>query len=139
MSYYFKYCCKDYEKIENYEKAKADNFKGWHCHHRLETHNSDGERRLVDITQKELMALNMYYNRPAEELVFLTITEHSSLHKKGKHHSDETRRRMSEGNKGKHAGEKNPNYGKHLSEEHKNKISAANKGKKFFRGNSKKN
>ena len=30
--------CKDYENIENYDKALADNFKGWHCHHRLETH-----------------------------------------------------------------------------------------------------
>lgn len=131
MKYNFEKFCKDYENIENYEKAKKDNFKGWNCHHRLQTWNSDGKRRDVDITASELKALGMYYNRPAEELVFLTITEHSSLHKKGKHHSDETRRRVSEGNKGKHAGEKNPNYGKHLSEEHKNKISAANKGKKF--------
>ena len=28
--------CKDYENIENYEKALADNFKGWDCHHRKE-------------------------------------------------------------------------------------------------------
>lgn len=28
--------CKEYQKIENYELTKADNFKGWHCHHRLE-------------------------------------------------------------------------------------------------------
>ena len=51
------------------EKAKADNFIGWDRHHRLETHNSDGERRLVNLTVDELKALDMYYNRPAEELI----------------------------------------------------------------------
>ena len=30
------YCKDDLSKIENYELAKADNFKGWHIHHRLE-------------------------------------------------------------------------------------------------------
>lgn len=61
----FERYCKDYENIENYQKAKADNFKGWCCHHNLETHNSDGKRRDVDITASELKALDMYYNRPA--------------------------------------------------------------------------
>lgn len=92
--------CKEPEKIENYEKAKKDNFKGWECHHRLETHNSDGERRLVDITAAELQALGMYYNRPADELIFLTVGEHTSLHYEGEH---------------------NPNYGKQLSEETRKK------------------
>ena len=27
------YCCEPLENIENYDLAKADNFKGWHCHH----------------------------------------------------------------------------------------------------------
>lgn len=40
----FEIYCKNYQYIENYEKALADNFKGWLCHHRLETYNSDGER-----------------------------------------------------------------------------------------------
>ena len=79
----FERYCKDYENIENYEAAKKDNFKGWCCHHRLETHNSDGERRLVDITVEELEALGMYYNRPPEELIFLTDEEHCRLHQKG--------------------------------------------------------
>lgn len=70
MGHYFERYCKDYKNIENYQKAKADNFVGWDCHHRLETHNSDGERRLVDITTVELQALDMYYNRPASELIF---------------------------------------------------------------------
>ena len=76
--------CKELEKVENYEKAKVDNFIGWDRHHRLETHNSDGERRLVDLTAEELKALDMYYNRPAEELIWLRSSEHTKLHWKGK-------------------------------------------------------
>lgn len=76
--------CKDLEKVENYEQAKADNFIGWDRHHRLETHNSDGERRLVDLTVDELKALDMYYNRPPEELIWLRSSEHTKLHWKGK-------------------------------------------------------
>ena len=121
----YKQYCKDYEKIENYQKAKKDNFKGWHCHHRLETHNSDGERRLVDITQKELIALGMYYHRPASELIFLTSREHNAF-RRGRKRSDETRRRMSEAGKGN----KNA-LGCKRSEETKNKIREANKGKKL--------
>ena len=121
MKYFEKYC-KDYENIENYQKAKADDFKNWEVHHRLETHTSDGERRLVDITADELKALDMYWHRPAEELIFLTIYEHSSLHKP----SEETRKKMSDAKKGK----KNPNYGKQFSEETRKKMSDAKKGKK---------
>ena len=43
----------------------------------------------------------------------------------GKHHSEETRKKLSEARKG----EKNPNYGKHLSEETRKKLSEAHKGK----------
>lgn len=76
--------CKDIEKIENYELAKANDFIGWDRHHRLETHNSDGERRLVDLTAEELKALDMYYDRPPEELIWLRSSEHTKLHWKGK-------------------------------------------------------
>ena len=123
MRYNFEYFCKDYENIENYQKALKDNFKGWHCHHRLETHNSDGERRLVDITQAELIALGMYYHRPAEELIFLPRSEHNTLHHKGKHCSEETKNKISYANKGKHH-----------SEEIKKKIGEAQKGNKNVRG-----
>ena len=115
----YKQYCKDYENIENYDKAKKDNFKGWECHHRLETHTSDGKRRLVDITKKELKALGMYYNRPAEELIFLTIKEHHE-YRKGKSLSEEHKKKLSEAHKGKQ-----------FSEEHKNKIGEAHKGKKL--------
>ena len=128
MKHEFERYCKEPEKIENYEKAKKDNFKGWHCHHRLETHNSDGERRPVDIPKKELKALGMYYNRPASELIFLPESEHNAIRKV----SDETRRMMGESKKG----EKNPNYGKpawnkgkKMSEEFCRKLREARKGK----------
>ena len=121
MRYNFKRYCSDIENIENYEKAKKDNFKGWDCHHRLETHNSDGERRLVDISAAELKALRMYYNRPASELIFMKHSEHSSLHKP----SEETRNKIGAAHKGKQGYWK----GKNLSEEAKKKISEANKGK----------
>ena len=119
----YKQYCKNYQDIENYEAAKKDNFKEWCCHHRLETHTSDGKRREVDITVAELQALGMYYNRPASELIFMKHNEHSSLHKP----SDDTKKKIAE----THKGENNPMYGKHLSEEARKKNSEAHKGKKF--------
>lgn len=81
----FAYCIPEQrEQIENYDLAKADDFQGWHIHHRLETHNSDGEKRLVNLSRAELITLDMYYNRPANELVFLTKSEHMKLHKSNK-------------------------------------------------------
>ena len=109
MKHNFERYCKDYENIENYHKALADNFVGWHCHH----------RKGVYIARKKLKALGMYYNRPAEELIFLTENEHDILHKKGKSLSEEHKNKIGEAKKGKH-----------LSEEHKNKIGEAHKGRK---------
>ena len=139
MKHEFERYCKNYKNIENYDKAAADDFKGWHCHHRLETHNSDGERRLVDITQAELKSLGMYYHRPAEELIFLTIREHNAFKKgkklsaevrrkiaeahKGKLHTEETKNKIRAKKKGKYVGENNPMYGKHHSEETRKKLS----------------
>ena len=48
---------------------------------------------------------------------------------KGKHHSAETRKKISEGNKGKQAGEKHPFYGRHHSEDAKRRQGAAWKGR----------
>ena len=123
MKHYFKRYCKDYQNIENYEAAKKDNFIGWECHHRLETHNSDGERRLVNISMGELQALDMYYNRPAEELIFLTTSEHNTLHHKGKLISEEHKKKVSEAGKGNKRA-----LGYKHSEETKKKISEAHKG-----------
>ena len=118
MKHNYKYYCKDYENIENYDKAKADNFKGWCVHH----------RKGVDIPKEELKALGMYYDRPADELIFLTIKEHSSLHEEGEHNpnygkqlSEETRKKLSEA----------WSYDKHFTEETKKKISEAMEGRCF--------
>ena len=81
---YLEAYCKDYTNIENYEKALKDKFVGWQCHHRLETHTSDGERRLVDIAAKELIALGIYYHRPSSELILMKTIEHRRLHLCGK-------------------------------------------------------
>lgn len=128
--------CSEPSKIENYDKAIADTTQVWVCHHRLETHTSDGERRLVDLTPLELEALDMYYHRPPEELIFLTREDHQSLHgrdrnqkasnaNKGKHHSEETKQKISNANKGRTS----PKKGKPLSNETKCKLSIAKKGK----------
>ena len=109
----FERLCKDYKNIENYEKAKADNFKGWDCHHRRE----------AEFSRKELIALGMYYKVSSEELIFLTRAEHNKLHKKGnsymlgKHHTEEAKRKMREKAKGRLH-----------TEETKKKIGEANKG-----------
>ena len=134
----FEKFCKSPENIENYEKAKADNFKGWDCHHRLETHNSDGKRRDVDISVEELISIGMYFDRPAYELIFLPSSEHISLHKKGKtyfkgkHHTAEAKKRISEAQTGENNsmhGKSPWNKGKKMSEEFCRKNSESHKGK----------
>ena len=141
-----KYCKNDISQIENYDKAIADKSQVWHCHHRRETIYS----------RSGLIEIGEYYNRPAEELIFLTPNEHHRLHNlgkpawnKGKHLSAETRKKMSEANKvkpswikGKHhseesrkkisesmKGENNYWFGKHHSEETRKKMSESKKGK----------
>lgn len=134
--------CKSPEFIENYDLAAADNFVGWDIHHRLETHNSDGERRSVDLTKAELKALGTYYNRPAEELIFIRHSEHTVLHMKGKHISEETKRKISEAHKNlpKEIKMKTAENrkGKKLSEEWKRNIGKAMKGIKFSEERNKK-
>ena len=75
--------CSTPELIENYDKAIADTTQTWVCHHRLETHTSDGILREIEISDEELKSLGVYYNRPPEELIFMTRSEHRKLHKSG--------------------------------------------------------
>lgn len=96
--------CKNIEEIENYASAAADNFVDWDIHHRLETHNSDGERRTVYLSSKELIALGTYYGRPASELIFLKHGDHMRLHHLSQHRtpfSSETRAKLSAAHLGK--------------------------------------
>lgn len=102
--------CKDYTKIENYEKAIADTTQTWVCHHIL------GEI----LSREQLIDHDFYYNVPPCMLKFVTKAEHRRLHNTGKRHSEESRRKISEAMKGK----------KHvpMSEEHRRKLSKAKKG-----------
>ena len=103
---FVKKCCKDYTLIANYEEAMNDKTQTWICHHIL------GEI----LTLEQLIEHNFYYDVPPCMLKFVTKSEHRCIHNKGKHHSDETRQKLSESHKGKHH-----------SEEHRKKISEAMK------------
>ena len=120
--------CLEVEKIEGFEKAKLDNFKGWHCHHRLETHNSDGQERPVFITSKELKALGMYYNRPPEELIFMTSSDHLKLHNSG-NHNHFTGKHLTDEHKRKAVATRMKNGSYNVSDSTRKKLSESHKGK----------
>lgn len=98
-----RYCCEDISLIENYEKAVNDKTQTWNCHHRLEIQNGK------HIKTSELIEQNLYYNRPASELILLTKKDHNILHhtgnknRSGQKASLETRQKMSEAQKEKHS------------------------------------
>src|SRR5574344_74762 len=115
--------CTDYKNIENYEEAVKSPLK-YDLHHRREISENK--------SKKDLIAENLYYNRPPEELIFLEHGEHIRLHKEGdknpmfgKHPSAETRQKISEAMKG----EKSYMYGKPKSVETRKKMSEAHSGK----------
>ena len=129
-----KYCKDDISKIENYELAIADTTRTWQCHHIL------GEI----LTRQQLLEHDFYYDVPPCMLKFVTKAEHNRLHKKGKHPSEESRKKMSEAKKGKHPSEESrkkmsatrkgkpsPRKGVPLSDETKRKLSEARKGKSW--------
>ena len=116
---WYKFCAEPLDKIEHYEEALAEGFKGWCMHHRLEI-QPDGAL----MSAKELIDQGLYYGRPAEELVFMREHDHRSMHKAGanhhlfgKHHSAETCNKIAETLKGRT-----------LSEETRHKIAAAMRG-----------
>lgn len=124
-----KYCRDDISKIENYEEAVKDDKIIWVIHHRLEL-TLDHE---PGLTVTQLKMHDMYYHRPYYELIFLSPSEHIRLHNSVRVHNEETRRRISEANKGKHnpmCGKPSPMKGKHLSVEARRKLSESRKGKK---------
>lgn len=134
------FCCEDISLIENYDNAIADMTQTWDCHH----------RRGTIYTRDDLKKIGEYYHRPAIELIFLTSSEHHSLHNKGKKFTEDHKRKIGDANRGKIITEEQRKHhsevlkGRKLSEEHKNsirkamqdesvraKISAANKGRKY--------
>ena len=119
-------------------------FKG-HKLHEWQVHTHYGYKKGLVIHHIDENKLN----NSLENLVYLTNYEHAKLHHKGennamfgKHHSEETKRKMSIAAKGRtlseatkrkisaaNKGENNVMFGKHHSEETKRKISDAKKGK----------
>ena len=69
-------CSEDPSLIENYDKAVKDKDNLWILHHRYEV-TINGEPLL---TSDELKSKNLYFHRPASELIFLTPEEHSKIH-----------------------------------------------------------
>ena len=72
-----RFCSDDISLIENYYQAIADEEKMWDTHHRREC---DSEGRTL-FTKKQLIDMNLYFNRPASELIFVTRSMHSKLHR----------------------------------------------------------
>ena len=67
--YYTKYC-NDITNVTNFELAKTDKFEGWDLHH------INGEKMSVAKMKKA----GLYFNRPANEFIFLKHNEHRRLH-----------------------------------------------------------
>lgn len=131
--------CSNFTEIENYDKAIADTEKVWECHHKLELIETGA---VVDSTKQDLIDWGIYYDRPADELIFLTKAEHRRLHanwkknkffaekgrtpwNKGIPMSNETRKKISENRKGKGISPRGP-----MSAEHKEKERITHLGKK---------
>ena len=126
-NFVYKCCTQDPFLIENYYKAISDTTQTWCCHHRREISENKSE--------KQLKSEGLYFQRPAEELMFLTRSDHMSLHKKGRHPSAETRAKMSAALKGKHPSAESrqkmsdAHKGRLVSEETRQRMSDAKKGK----------
>lgn len=142
-----RYCNEDMSNIENYEIAVNSELL-YDCHHRLELEDENGIKRDTPFSIKELKTINLYYHRPASELIFIEHSEHTRLHHKGKHMSEEskkkiseaarniseeTRQKMSNARKGKHHSEETKKLlsekGKNMTQEHREKLSKALKGR----------
>lgn len=64
-----RYCRDDITKIKGYERALTEQGK-FHIHHLNEW----------TFTRSELIAMNMYYHRPADELQWMSHSEHRGWH-----------------------------------------------------------
>lgn len=142
------YCCEDIALIENYDKAKKS-AKRWDCHHRAEI------LPCGKFSREDLKKFDLYYNRPACELILLSKSDHSKLHSKdyqkdnnphfGHHHTKDTKAILRK----KRLGMKLPkewcdnigkskkgqiawNKGKHLPQEYKDKISKSISGRHWY-------
>lgn len=115
------YCCEDISNIENYELA-INATDMWECHHRLETHDENGNVRPKSISCKVLQEKGLYKKRPAKELIFLSRKDHHNLHFKGKKRNVTWGDKISAAAKKKH-----PESHKH-TEAQKKRLSDIRKG-----------
>ena len=117
------YCKEDIALIENYDKAIADDSQVWDCHHRNEIKVLPSGITVI-CSSKELIENGRYFKCPANELIFLTPSEHNRLHNKGntyrvgKTMTAESRRKMSVAKKGNtyNKGKTNSVFGKAFKE-----------------------
>ena len=123
------FCSEPLDKIEHYEEALAEGFKGWCIHHRLEIQQ---DKR---VSRQELKDNGLYFGRPAEELVFMKVGEHMTLHMTGMKRSAETRKKIAESAKGRTFSTETrlkiaeTLKGRTLSAEHRKKLSQSLKSK----------
>ena len=100
---------------KTYIKGGRPHFKCYKVHE-WQVHTHYGWKQGMDIHHIDENKMN----NSLSNLVYLTHSEHSKIHKKGKHHSEETKLKIGEASKGR----------RH-SEETKRKISEASKGKHY--------
>lgn len=124
-----KFCCEDLSLIENYELAINDTTQIWHCHHKL------GEQ----FSRKYLKEHNLYENRPACELKFMTESEHRSLHCKGKNNpmfgkpgSFKGRRHTEEAKKKNSDAHKKENLSEETIKKYSDNAKERNTGRRWF-------
>lgn len=124
-----RYCKDDLSQIENYGKAVNDITETWQLHHRDEIKVLPSGMK-VYRSRQDLIENGRYYHCPANELIFLTHSEHQIMHHKGKPLSSEHRLKISESLKGENNpfyGKVNPMQGRHHSAEARKKQSEAQK------------
>lgn len=66
------FCDDSLSNIEGFEKASTDMTQWYVLHHRLETERGLSARQLIEM--------DLYYARPASELIFITRKEHARIH-----------------------------------------------------------
>ena len=113
-----RFCREDYTKIKGYEEALKSPYRS--CIHHING---------LTFTRDELKKMNMYYHRPASELLWLSLTDHRKLHNKWNGNPMEGKGYLIAGDKHPmygRTGEKNPNYGSKRSEETRKKMSENN-------------